>query len=81
MKILWKNIENREILIASPDPKIQNAINSLDIFDNWKNKEKNFIYPIFTSIGRNKTDRLMQRTFTIREIDACKREVTLTQKH
>jgi hypothetical protein len=81
IKILWKHIETGEILIASPHQPTQEAIDSLNLFDTWKTTKTDFIYPIFTSIGRNKSDRIMQRTFTIKQLNSCKREVILKQKH
>lgn len=81
IKTVWEHIENGEILIASPHKKTQDAINALNLFDTWKTAKTDFIYPIFTSIGKNKTDRIMHRTFTIKQVDACSREISLKQKH
>ena len=39
------------------------------------------MYPIFTSISRNKSDRLMERTFEIEQVKTCERILTLSQKH
>lgn len=80
-KILWKNLEQGEILLASPRAEIQTALDDLGLFDTWKNTETDFIYPLFTSISKNKSDRIMQRTLTIDAKDACTRTVTLNQKH
>gem|GEM_PF-6904590 len=35
-KILWKNLENGEILIASPHADTQKALDDLDLFDTWQ---------------------------------------------
>lgn len=80
-KTLWKQLENGEILLASPRGDIQKALDELGLFDTWKTYSWDFIYPIFTSISNNKTDRIMKRIFVVREINNCAREVTLTQKH
>ncbi len=80
-KILWKNLENGEILIASPHKDIQKALDDMNLFDTWKTSSEDFIYPIFTSISKNKSDRLMSRDILIRQVNDCKREVTLSQKH
>jgi len=34
--LLWKQIENGEILLASPDKETQNALDELNLFDTWK---------------------------------------------
>jgi Protein of unknown function (DUF4012) len=80
-KILWENLEQGEILMASPHPEIQRALDDMQLFDVWKNSEKDFIYPIFTSISKNKSDRIMTRNITIDSRNACSRDVTMTQKH
>ncbi len=80
-KVLWKNLEQGEILLASPHTEIQAALDDLGLFDTWKNAETDFIYPLFTSISKNKSDRIMQRTLTIDTKDTCTRTVTLEQKH
>lgn len=79
--ILWKNLEKGEILIASPHESIQKAIDDVQLFDTWQDTETDFLYPLFTSIGKNKSDRIMTREITINQRDSCKREVTLRQKH
>jgi len=35
-KILWENIENGEILLASANPETQHALDELNLFDTWK---------------------------------------------
>ncbi|MEI6710962.1 MAG: hypothetical protein WCK88_01610 [bacterium] len=67
--------------MASPREDIQQAINSMNLFDTWKNATGDFIYPIFTSISKNKSDRIMTRNIDIHEVSNCVREVTLIQKH
>jgi hypothetical protein len=81
LKILWNHIRNGEILIASPREDIQKTIDNLHLFDTWKIAKTDFIYPIFTSIGRNKSDRIMRRSLTVKHVNECRREVILTQKH
>jgi hypothetical protein len=80
-KILWKNLENGEILVASPHEDTQQAIDEMNLFDTWKTAKRDFIYPLFTSISKNKSDRIMTRKLSIVQTNDCKREVTLTQKH
>lgn len=79
--VLWKNLEKGEILMASPHESIQKAIDDLQLFDTWQDKETDFLYPIFTSISKNKSDRIMTREITINQRDACKRDITLNQRH
>lgn len=68
-------------MAGSVRPDIQAALDDVGIFDRWKTATDDFIYPLFTSISRNKSDRLMERTFTINHTSSCDRIVTLTQKH
>ena len=81
ISLLWKQIEEGEILFASPNKETQNALDELNLFDTWTTYSEDFIYPLFTSISNNKTDRIIKRVFTIREVNDCTREVTLIQKH
>lgn len=81
LSVLWKNMENGEISVASPNENTQKAIDDLHLFDLWKESKTDFIYPIFTSVGRNKSDRIMQRQIIIERKNDCTREVVLEQKH
>lgn len=80
-KILWKNLKNGEILVASPHEDTQQAIDEMNLFDTWKTTKRDFVYPLFTSISKNKSDRIITRKINIVQVNDCKREVTLTQKH
>jgi len=68
-------------LLASPHDDIQYALDDLQLFDTWKTRETDFIYPLFTSISKNKSDRIMTRDIIIQEIDTCTRKIILKQKH
>jgi hypothetical protein len=70
-----------EFVMGSPHPDIQTAIDTLGIFDRWQTKKWDWVYPLFTSISRNKSDRLMERTFEINHTSQCERTLTLRQKH
>lgn len=73
----WKG----EIVMGSPRPEVQKALDDMSIFDRWRGKKWDWIYPIFTSVSRNKSDRLMERTFEIEHVNPCERIMTLSQKH
>lgn len=81
LSLLITHVFQGEVVAGSARPDIQEALDDVGIFDRWKRAEDDFIYPLFTSISRNKSDRLMERTFTIDHTSACDRVVTLTQKH
>jgi hypothetical protein len=76
-----KHIYNGEFIAGSVRTDIQAALDSLGIFDRWQGKKGDWLYPLFTSISRNKSDRLMERTFEINHTGTCERTVTLRQKH
>ncbi len=79
--LLASHIYNGEFIAGSVRTDIQTALDSLGIFDRWKGKKSDWIYPLFTSISRNKSDRLMERTFEINRTSTCERVLTLRQKH
>ncbi len=81
LAILAEHIFHGEVVAGSPRPEVQKALDEVGIFDRWKQANDDFIYPLFTSISKNKSDRLMERTFTIDHTSPCDRTVTLTQKH
>ncbi len=65
LDIIIENLKKWEIVIASRETEIQNFIESFNIFDQWKKDNWNWIYPVFTSISWNKSDRYMYRNFEI----------------
>ncbi len=79
--LLASHIYNGEFIAGSVRTDIQTALDSLGIFDRWQGKKGDWLYPLFTSISRNKSDRLMERTFEINHTGTCERTVTLRQKH
>jgi hypothetical protein len=70
-----------EVVAGSPRSDIQRALDDVGIFDRWRGKKGDWVYPLFTSISRNKSDRLMERTFEIDQVNTCERTLTLSQKH
>lgn len=79
--LLASHIYHGEFIAGSPRTDIQSALDSLGIFDRWEDMKGDWVYPIFTSISRNKSDRLMERTFEINHVNACERTLVLRQKH
>lgn len=67
LSILRENIANHEILMASRDDTTQAFLDSLGTTDvSWKGSQSNWIYPLFTSLSGNKSDRYMKRTFELK---------------
>lgn len=62
-KIILDNVKKWEILVASRDPEIQKFINELNLFEKWKKEDWNWVYPVFTSLSGNKSDRNISRYF------------------
>lgn len=81
LTIFVSHLLSGEIAIGSKHPDIQAAIDDLGIFDQWKGQTRDWVYPIFTSISKNKSDRFMERTFDIEHTNRCDRTLRLTQKH
>ena len=79
--LFLSHIYHGEFIAGSPRTDVQNALDSLGIFDRWQKKKGDWVYPLFTSISRNKSDRLMERTFEINHTSQCERTLTLRQKH
>lgn len=79
--IFASHVYHGEFVAGSSRPDVQAALDSLGIFDRWQGKRGDWVYPLFTSISRNKSDRLMERTFEINHTDTCDRTLTLRQKH
>ena len=64
ISIILDNIKNREIIIYSFDEGLNKTLSKLWL--NWEIKydmSLDFSYPIFTSIGWNKTDRYIKRKY------------------
>lgn len=81
LMIFLSHILSGEIAIGSKHTDIQAAIDDLGIFDTWQTQTRDWVYPIFTSISKNKSDRFMERTFDIEHTNRCDRVLRLTQKH
>ena len=81
LAILAEHIFHGEVVAGSPRPEVQKALDEVGIFDRWKQANDDFIYPLFTSISKNKSDRFMERTFDIEHTNRCDRVLRLTQKH
>ena len=79
--IFASHVYHGEFIAGSSRPDVQAALDSLGIFDRWYGRRGDWVYPLFTSISRNKSDRLMERTFEINHTDTCERTLTLRQKH
>lgn len=76
LKIVLENLKKWEILFASRDEEIQKLINDTKMIENWKRDNWNWIYPVFTSISWNKSDRNVHRFFTIssKDVAGCEKE-------
>lgn len=56
-------LDENEILIGSRDETIQKFLSTNISQDSWKSNPGNWMYPIFTSISGNKSDRYVKRVF------------------
>lgn len=74
--IVMNNLLSWDISVASLDKDSQKYIDSFNIFDKWLKDEGNWIYPVFTSISWNKSDRYMRREFSLIPLSFSGCEVT-----
>lgn len=73
-EIFEKNFMKWDILIASRNREIADFIESFKFYEQWKTDTRNWLYPVFTSISGNKSDRYMKRAFSVKTkpwTDAC----------
>lgn len=84
-KIFFDDILKRDIVFYTFSPKVNRFLENYNL--NWNSDYKNyidFIYPVFTSIWWNKSDRYMKRTFTLNSsYSNCNiiNKLTLKQEH
>ncbi len=83
--VLQKYWDDGEILIASRDADLQNFISKYTKPLPWKQDSHNWIYPVFTSLSGNKSDRYIERTIQVdtKKLWNCnfKNTVRLTLSH
>lgn len=58
-------IQRGEIVAASRDPKIHQFLQTFEPPLPWETQKKNWIYPVFTSLSGNKSDRYISRTVSV----------------
>ncbi|MDD3646859.1 MAG: DUF4012 domain-containing protein, partial [Candidatus Gracilibacteria bacterium] len=64
LKIIFDEIKNRELVIHSFSKLENELLMKLDLSgENNLNETLDFAYPVFTSVGGNKTDRYIERTY------------------
>lgn len=84
-EIIKKYYENSEILFASRSTSVQKFFKKIQKPLPWETDAKNWIYPVFTSISGNKSDRYISREITtkISPLGDCRyeTEVSLTLTH
>lgn len=66
LNILVDHFQRHEILIASKNTETEAFLEQLGTKETWQESQGNFIYPIFTSLSANKSDRYMKRQLTIK---------------
>lgn len=85
VKVFWGDITKRDIVFYTFSPKVNRFLEKYNL--NWTldyNNYLDFVYPIFTSIWWNKTDRYMKRTFSQNSsLSGCSIEskFTINQTH
>jgi len=64
-QIVERALQDREIQIASLDSQVEDFLKKQGAVDPWLTNKGNWIYPVFTSVSGNKSDRYIDRTITI----------------
>jgi Protein of unknown function (DUF4012) len=80
LQVVEKSFQEREILMASRNEKTQAFLESIGFDAPWLADTGNWIYPVYTSLSGNKSDRYMKRTYsgTTRVVSECHVENTVT---
>ncbi len=86
LNILEKNRKNGEILFASRDTEVDAFLDPYRKQLPWESSTSpNWIYPVWTSVSGNKSDRYIDRNYqsVVKKIEGCKYEntITLATKH
>lgn len=66
LNILIDHFKRHEILISSKNTETEAFLRELGTEESWQQSQGNFIYPIFTSLSANKSDRYMKRTLNVK---------------
>ena len=86
LDILEKNRKDGEILFASRDTEVDAFLDPYRKQLPWESSTSpNWIYPVWTSVSGNKSDRYIDRNYqsVVKKIEGCKYEntITLATKH
>ena len=86
LDILEKNRKDGEILFASRDAEVDAFLDPYRKQLPWESSTSpNWIYPVWTSVSGNKSDRYIDRNYqsVVKKIEGCKYEntITLATKH
>lgn len=81
--VIENNWKRGEIVLASRNDSTQKFLESLQKPLPWNTNEKNWIYPVFTSLSGNKSDRYISRSLEVRtlKLTQCQYETTATLTH
>ena len=82
-KIIENNWNRGEILVASRNADTQKFLESIQKPLPWKSDAPNWIYPVFTSVSGNKSDRYISRSLEMKtkKLENCTYETTATLTH
>ena len=80
LDIFLGHLTDGEILFASRDKWIDDFLQNYQKKLPWQLSAPNWIYPVWTSVSGNKSDRYISRTYqaTTRKVEDCKYENTIT---
>ena len=63
LTIIEKNLKNGQIILRSRDDATDRFLLSFGVFDTFVADKSNWVYPIFTNVGGNKSDRFVTRSY------------------
>ncbi len=85
LDVFTKYLDDGEVLFASRDAEVDAFLDTYKKKLPWELSAPNWIYPLWTSVSGNKSDRYITRTYQAktRRVDECRYEntITLETKH
>lgn len=82
-KSIEKSLLDGEIKIASRDDEVQEWLDTIGFGETWLTSTGNWIYPVYTSLSGNKSDRYMNRIYSgvSKMLTGCMVENTVTLRN
>lgn len=79
-RVVLAQVQAGEVLVASSHADVQTLLDDTHLYGTWRQNTGNYIYPVFTSISGNKSDRTTERaiTTTTKNLGDCRVQTQVT---